>query len=175
MSSVRKNMFPKVAVAIGLVAVLGSSAAAAAGVHLLAPPSTAHGGGFQLEAQKDTTFCVDVDPGGIPGSALSLSVCSAAASQRWTFTSNTDGSNLLVDWSGFCVDAAGHTAGDGVALQAVNCNFAKSQRLRFTSAGSIQIGGTKNCLSFVRVASGAAITLESCSNPLGVQRFKLAQ
>jgi len=174
MTGISRKTFPRMAIAIGLAVVLGSSAAAA-GVHLLATPSTAHGGGFQIETQKDTTFCIDVAPGGTPGSTLSLSMCAPYASQRWTFTSNADGSNLLVDSQGFCVDAAGRTPGDGVALQAVNCSFAKSQRLRFTSVGSIQIGGTKNCLSFPRPASGAAIFLDSCSNPLGVALFKLAQ
>ncbi len=172
---VRTNALSRVAVGIGLVVALGSGAVAGASVHLLSTPSTAHGEYFQLKSQKDSTFCIDVDPQGTPGRSLFLSVCTAALSQRWTFTSNADGSNLLVNSQGFCVDAVGRTPGDGVALQVNHCNFAKSQRLHFTDAGNIQIGGTKNCLSYPRPGSGAAVFLQACGSLTALEEFKLAQ
>jgi len=61
-----------------------------------------------------------------------------------------------------------------VALQAVTCSFAKSQRFRFTDAGTIQAGNSTNYLTSSQTASGAAIFLQTSNNPFGVQRFHLA-
>ncbi len=171
----RKIAFLQVALAVGLVTLFAGTAAAVAIVDPHTTPSTAHGEAFQIKSQVDTTFCIDVAAGGTQGRKLSLSACAPYATERWTFTKNSDGSNLLVESQGMCVDTAGRKPGDGVSLKVENCNFLKSQRLRFTSVGRIQASGTATCLSIPRAAAGVAVFLETCSASNPRQRFKLGQ
>jgi len=170
----RKIGILQVAVMAGLVTFLGGSAVAAAIVAPRATPSTAHGEGFQLRSHVDSNFCIDVPAGSTQGRQLSLGVCSLNATQRWTFTSNADGTNLIVDSMGMCVDAVGRKAGDGIALKVVNCSFVKTQRFRYTSVGRIQLSGTTSCLSIPRAGAAAAVFLENCNSATTRQQFKLS-
>ena len=170
-SAIRKTMI----LAIGLVTVLGGSAVAVAVVNPYAALSTAHGEGFQIRSQLDPTFCIDVAAGATQGRPLSLSAClQGLQTQLWTFTNNSDGSNLLVDYMGMCVDTAGRKVGDGLALKVRKCSFVSSQRFQFTSVGRIQVTGTTKCLSIPRAAPAVAVFLETCNSSNPREVFKLA-
>jgi len=172
----RRKAFLKVTVAAGLVAFFAGTTAAVAIVEPHTTPSYAHGGGYQVKSWVDTSFCIDVAPGGTQGRAVTLSQCfSAAASERWTFTKNSDGSNLIVDSQGMCVDSVGRKAGDGIAVKVRNCSFVKSQRFRVTNLGQIQLSGTTTCLAIPRAGAGVALLLETCSNSNPWQVFKWSQ
>ena len=173
-SAIRRTRFLTATLTIGFVTVIGSSAVAVAVVNSHAALSTAHGEGLQIKSQVDPSFCIDVTAGATQGRALSLSACGGYATQRWTFTKNSDGSNLLVDTQGMCVDTAGRKAGDGVALKVRNCSFANSQRLQFTSAGHLQVSGTTKCVSIPRANAGAAVFLQTCNSSNPLELFKLA-
>jgi hypothetical protein len=173
-SAIRKTMWVRAALTIGLVTVVGSGAIAAASVAPHATPTTAHGGGFLIRSGVNQNYCVDVVAGATQGRALSLSACSQNASQRWTFTENADGTNVIVDSLGMCVDAAGRKAGDGVALRVVRCSFVKAQRASYSSVGRIQVSGTKNCFSVPQAHAGAPVFLATCSSAAPLEQFRLS-
>jgi len=168
----RRMAFLKVALVVALFA--GGTAAAVAVVAPPHTPSTAHGEGFEVRSNVNTYWCVDVAAGSTQGRPLTLSACSFYATQRWKFTKNSDGSNLMVDSQGMCVDTVGRKAGDGTAVKVENCSFVKSQRFRYSSTGRIQVSGTTTCLSIPRADAGAALFLETCSNSNPRELFKLA-
>jgi hypothetical protein len=169
----RKIPFLKAALAAALVTLFAGTAAAVAIVEPHLPASTAHGEGFRIESWVDTSYCIDVEAGATQGRALTLSACSSNATELWTFTKNSDGSNLFVDSQGMCVDSVGRKAGDGVSVKVRNCSFVQSQRFRYTSLGRIQLSGTAACLSIPRAGAAAPLFLETCSNSNPRQLFKL--
>jgi hypothetical protein len=174
-SVLRTNTFLEVVLVAGLVALVAGGAVAAAVVAPHTTPSTAHGESFEVKPVVDVSFCINVPYGGTQGRPLTLSACGPAPTERWTFTKNSDGTNLFVDYQGMCVDAAGRKAGDGIALKVRSCSFVASQRSRFSSVGRIQISGTKMCLSIPRANSGAAVFLQTCDSSNSLQEFKLGQ
>jgi hypothetical protein len=171
----RSIAFLKVALAVGLVALFAGTPAALATVEPHTTPSATWGESVQITSQLGTSFCIDVAPGGAQGRALRLWVCQPSSSERWTFTKNSDGSNLFVDSQGMCVDSVGRKAGDGISVKVRNCSFVKSQRFRVTSVGRIQLSGTTTCLSIPRAGAGVAVFLETCSNAKPGQVFKMSQ
>jgi hypothetical protein len=170
----RKTTILRVALTLGLVTVLGGGAVAVAVASPHASPSTAHGEGFQLKPQVNSSDCIDVVPGATQGRLLSLSLCSPVATQRWTFTKNSDGTNLFVDSQGMCVDAVGRKANDGIALKVMNCSFVKTQRFRYSSVGRIQVSGSTNCLSVPQGHVAAPVFLTTCNSSSPYQQFKLS-
>ncbi len=170
----RRTTFLKVALVAAGAGALLAGAAAAVAVVVPHTPSTAHGGGFKIKSAVDYNWCVDVAPGSTPGRPVTLSACSSVATEQWTLTKNSDGSNLLVDSQGMCVDTVGRKANDGIGVKAMNCSFVKTQRFRYTSLGRIQLSGTSTCLSIPRAGLSAPLFLEACSNSNPREVFKLS-
>jgi hypothetical protein len=139
------------------------------------PPTTAHGTNFQVKNGLDNNFCMDVAAGSTEGRALTLSPCTAAASQRWGFTWNSNDTNSVIDSQGMCVDAKGRKTGDGVSVVANKCHHGEAQKFTFTSTGHIIDIKTKSCLSVPRATGGAAVFLEACDDTKKQQNWKLAQ
>lgn len=139
------------------------------------PPTTAHGTNFQVKNGLDNGFCMDIAAGVNEGRALSLSTCSAAASQRWAFTWNANDTNSIIEAQGMCVDVRGRRAGDGTAIAAFKCHHGDNQRFTFTPTGHIQELKSGKCLSVPRAAAGVAVFLEDCNEASKNQTWKLAQ
>lgn len=170
----RTTAFLYVALMAGLATLLAGTAVAVAMVRPHATPSTAHGEGLLVKSVVDPNFCIDVKPGPAVGRPLTLSACGFNVTQRWTFTKNSDGTNLFVDSQGMCVDTAGRKPGDGVAVTVRNCSFVTTQRFRFSSVGRFQLNGTKTCLSIPRANAAAPLFLEPCNSANMRQQFKFA-
>ena len=139
------------------------------------PPTTAHGTNFQVKNGLDNSFCMDIAGGATEGRTLSLSQCTAAASQRWGFTWNANDTNSIVETQGMCVDVRGRHAGDGIAIAAYKCHHADNQKFTFTATGHIQELKSGKCLSVPRAAAGVAVFLEDCDETKKQQSWKLAQ
>ena len=158
-----------------VVALTGGAVMMAGAVSATATPTTAHGTYFLFKSAIDNNFCVDVAPGATAGRAVSLSACGTADTERWTLTDNADGTNLVVDSQGMCLDKAGRVVGDGTPLEVFACGFQSHQRFRYTADGLIQDKTTKDCLSVPLAATGAAVSLATCDNTVSGQIFKLAR
>lgn len=139
------------------------------------PPTTAHGTNFQVKNGLDNSFCMDIAGGATEGRALSLSQCTAAASQRWGFTWNANDTNSIIESQGMCVDVRGRHAGDGIAVAAYKCHHADNQKFTYTPTGHIQELKSGKCLSAPRAAAGVAVFLEDCDETKKQQSWKLAQ
>ncbi len=170
-----RHWIARVTLGGGLMLLVGGGAVAATNYLPRTTPSTAHGSNFQIKSAVDFSFCIDVPAGATPGRKLTLTACSPANTERWAFTENSDGTNLLIDDQGFCVDSVGRKAGDGISLQVLKCSFVKSQRFRYNSIGQMQFFETTNCVSLPRANAAAALFLEKCDSSKKRQQFKLAQ
>ena len=158
--------------ASGAVVAASSTASAVAPLAAVATPTTIHGTGFQVHSVIDTSFCVDIEAGAAEGRRVTLSQCTAAASQRWGFTWNTDQTNTLVEAQGMCVDGRHPQA--GVAATVGYCRFADPWRYVFTAEGLIQNVKTGQCLTIPRAASGAAVYFDVCDATRTAQLWKLS-
>jgi uncharacterized protein involved in copper resistance len=156
----------------GAVVVAGGSASAATPLTAVTTPTTVHGTGFQAHSMLDTSFCIDVAPGATEGRPVALSQCTAAASQRWGFTWNTDRTNLLVESEGMCLD--GRRPKAGVAATVGYCRSADPWHYVFTAEGLIQNVRTGQCLTVPRAASGAAVYFDVCDVTRTAQLWKLS-
>jgi hypothetical protein len=161
-----------VVVASGAVIAVGSTASAEAPLAVVTTPTTAHGTGFQVQSMLDTSFCIDVAAGAAEGRPVTLSQCTAAASQRWGFTWNTDQTNLLVEYQGMCLD--GRKPKPGVAATVAQCRFADPWRYVFTAEGLVQNVKTGQCLTIPRAGSGAAVYFDVCDITRTAQLWKLS-
>jgi len=124
-------------------------------------PTTNHGGAFLIQSQLDRNYCIQVDAGATPGRALSLQQCnSTLPTQRWTFTWNSDQSNLLVDDQGMCVQ--GRKPQVGVPMTVDYCRFGSVYKFVYTSEGLIENVLTGQCLSIARAGSAAAVFFRPC-------------
>ncbi len=139
------------------------------------PPTTAHGTNFQVKNGLDNSFCMDIAAGATEGRSLTLSACSAVASQRWGFTWNSNETNSVIDSQGMCVDAKGRHTGDGIAVVANKCHHGEAQKFTYTSTGHIIDLKTKSCLSVPRAGAAAPVFLEACDDTKKGQNWKLAQ
>ena len=160
-------------VASGAVVAASNTATAAVPLAAVTTPTTAHGTGFQVHSIIDTSFCIDVAAGATEGRQVTLSQCTAASSQRWGFTWNTDQTNLLVESQGMCMDGRKPTA--GVAASVGYCRFGDPWRYVFTPEGLIQNVKTGQCLTIPRAGSGAAVYFDFCDATRSAQLWKLSQ
>jgi hypothetical protein len=160
-------------VASGAVVAASNTASATVPLAAVTTPTTVHGTGFQVHSMIDTSFCIDVAPGATEGRPVTLSQCTAAASQRWGFTWNTDQTNVLVESQGMCVD--GRKPKAGVAATVGSCRFGDPWRYVFTAEGLIRNVKTDKCLTIPRAGSGAAVYFDVCDNTRSAQLWKLSQ
>lgn len=159
--------------------IIGASVALAAALNLgvgdASPPATtvSGGGNFQLQTSPETIFCADTVEGA--STAVSISQCSAAASQRFTFSNGADGHNLILDSNGRCLGVGAKIDRDSRAVTDGPCNYHAKQRWSFLADGQIVTGNKILCLAPAgRVGAGAQVRLLTCDGST-IQHWKLSQ
>ncbi len=125
-------------------------------------PSQIHGVNFLIKSQIDTNFCIQVENGGLPRRTVTLQTCGFADQQRWAFTDNKDGTNLILDSVGMCLDGRFKPARLGLAMTVNTCSFSPERRFVFTAEGLIEDPANGKCLSIAGAVGGAAVSLADC-------------
>lgn len=124
------------------------------------PPTTIHGVNFQIKAQTNTNFCVQIESGTSEGRLMTLQSCGLADDQRWALTAGANGLNELIDSQGMCVDVKGHQLGSGL-LAAFLCTHSATEQLTYTSAGQL-IFKSGECLSVPGDAANTQVDIAAC-------------
>jgi hypothetical protein len=150
---------------------LGSLALAAAPPP---PPSTAHGANFVFKSAIDNNFCVDTQPGATEGLNVILSACGTVDTERFALTMNGDGSNVIIDSQGMCVDQRQRVAGDGLPVRAYKCHFGENERWSYNAGGQIVENDSGLCLSVPSAVVGSSVSLAKCDATKNGQLWKLA-
>ena len=169
---------------------IGGLAVAAAAVVLVAPalqagaatadavttPTTASGSNFLIKTLLDTNYCMAVQPGTAEGRTVTLAACDATSDfQRWGLTQNNDGTNLIIDTQGMCLDARLRTTNQGQTVPVQQCRFGDAWRFTYTVLGQLQEVKNGRCLAVAGAASNAAVVLAPCDETATGQRWKLAR
>ena len=147
---------------LALLAALALAAAGAAlGARQLLTATTIHGTEFQLETLVDQSFCVTSDNGTSEGREIRLQQCGSSFG-RFTFTDNSDGSNLIVDSQGMCLDGRVRPRDDGFPLKVVSCRFSDRFKWSYLANGEIQNALNGMCLRVPGAAANASVSLGTC-------------
>jgi len=136
-----------------------SQAASAAGSVV---PTTVHGVNFQVKTQLDQSFCIQVESGTIEGRGLTMQQCGLADTQRWAFPWYSDGTIVIVESQGMCLD--GHlTRGVlGVPMTVAQCGTGGDWRFAYTSQALLQNEKNRRCLQIPQAAANAPVSLADC-------------
>ena len=147
---------------IALLAALSLGVAGAAlAAHQLLTSTTIHGTEFKLETLVDQNFCVTTDNGTAEGRETHLQQCGSSFG-LFTFTDNSDGSNLIVDSQGMCLDGRFRTRDAGLPLKVVSCRFSDRFKWSYLANGEIQNALNGLCLRVPGAAANAWVTLGIC-------------
>ena len=139
-------------------------------------PSTARGDNFQIKSFVDNDFCIQVAGGTIEGRTITMQLCAADALRltRWTLSDNNDGTNLILDTQGMCLDGNFRRGEEGLARSVQKCGFEITSRFTFTSAGTIRDEKNNMCLKESTAAANAAVFLADCDPTNVNQRWVAA-
>jgi hypothetical protein len=150
------------------------AAHAAGGLDHTGAPSTARGSSLLIKSQIDNYYCVEVAGGTASGRAIRLEQCGATDTQRWTFTKDSDGTNLIVDSQGMCLDGRLPRATHLPGMPVNSCRFTSDERYTFLPSGMIKNVSSGRCLSVPGAAANAAVTLNKCDQTKKGEFWKLA-
>jgi ricin-type beta-trefoil lectin protein len=152
-------------IALLAVLALGLAGGALAARRLLTA-SSVHGTEFQIQTLVDQSFCVTTDNGTSEGRETRLQNCGSSFG-RFTFTDNSDGTNLIVDSQGMCLDGRFRPRDAGLPLKVFSCRFSDRFRWSYLADGEIQNALNGLCLRVPGAANNAVVSLGTCdaSNP----------
>jgi hypothetical protein len=128
-----------------------------------------NGVNFTLHLEQDQNFCVEAPPEETTLDAI-VSQCAARDDQDWTFPDVSDGSIILIDGAGQCVDFGGVS---GTLVDVVPCTFASSERFHYTAKGQFQDASGKYCLEATAATQDASLEFTTCSKTAQSQVFVL--
>jgi hypothetical protein len=136
--SIRPRTVAGLAVAVTAAVALGAGTSVArTQAHRGAAPAarlktTIHGVNFQVKSFDDMTFCMQVEPGVLPGRTITLQQCGVADNQRWAFSLNKGTTNLILDSQGLCIDGRFQPGDEGVARPVNACQFSPRVEVRLS-------------------------------------------
>ncbi len=157
--------------ALGGALVLALSSPRASGA--AAPAGVAVGGVFQLKSAADQSFCLDIDNRG-PTPQLILSQCTAASSQRFSFTRGADGFSLMIDSQGNCLSTGAKGGPNFFGVSDAPCRYTGKERWALSLTGTLTQGTKGRCLVIPRVAANVSVDLVPCQE-VALQQWRLSQ
>ena len=125
-------------------------------------PSVIHGVNFQIKSEVDNLFCIQVESGTNEGRTITMQTCAAGDLQRWALSDNSDGTNLILDSQGMCLDGNFRRGEEGLARSVRTCGFENTSRFTYTSATLIRDEKNNMCLQESTAAANAAVSLADC-------------
>lgn len=137
------------------------------------PPSVARGAGLQIKSVADLNFCLQVAAGTADGRAITVQQCGTADNQRFTFSMNKDGSNIIVESAGLCVD--GRRDSNPMVLDVESCKFGDAFRFSVLATGQIKDLKKGQCVTIAGAAANASVTLANCNADDKKQQFKVTR
>jgi hypothetical protein len=157
--------------ALGGALVLAVSSSQPSGA--AAPAGVTIGGVFQLKSAADQSFCLDIDNQG-PTPQLILSQCTAASSQRFSFTRGADGFSLMIDSQGNCLSTGAKSAPNFFGVSDALCKYTGKERWALSLTGTLAQGSKGRCLAIPRVGANESVHLVPCQE-VTLQHWKLSQ
>lgn len=140
---------------LAALATLACVSAARAGETNVTIRSIAGGDQFCMDAQGDKKG---------DGTPVYIYRCHGRENQRWTLTTNVDGSSAIVGTGGYCLDVRGrHSRADGTPVQLWQCHFDRNQRFRIGSDFTIREVASGKCLMALGQRDGAPIVIDDCA------------
>jgi hypothetical protein len=109
-------------------------------------------------------FCMDAAGNKkADGTKVFMYPCHGRENQRWTVTTDAEGTSALIGTGGYCLDVRGAGSGTGTPVQLYKCHFGKNQRFALGADGTIKEEGTGKCLQASADKEGAAIIIAPCT------------
>jgi len=121
---------------------------------------------FTIHTSADTNFCFTNIPVTDLNRPTSIQECADNDSQHWTFAQSVDGSSVLVDGGGQCLEVA--KKADKLA-QVNPCSFLAPEHFLYTNKGQIKNESGEMCLQDAGAADDAAVTFDPCTSGLATQ------
>ena len=100
----------------------------------------------------------------------SIQECAAIDNDDWTFAQSVDGSSVLVDGNGQCLEAAKKP---NKLAQANPCTFLTPEHFFYTNKGQIKSESGNLCLEDAQAGSDAAVSFNTCVKGLVTQLWIL--
>jgi Ricin-type beta-trefoil lectin domain len=127
-----------------------------------------HGTNFGIHTYVDPNFCMESEGDG----RIMMSQCAVRDNQHFTFTNNGDGTSLIVDGYGLCLDRGNGVA--GTAVMSLPCNFGASQKFKYTVKGKLDDPGKTSCVATIAAALDAAVFDAKCTTKHDITIFQLS-
>jgi hypothetical protein len=136
----------------------------------VSPRATTHvepaGVNFTIHTSADTNFCYTNVPVPQLNRTTSIQQCAPNDSQHWTFAQSVDGSSVIVDGSGQCLEASKKAN----KMAEVNpCTFLAPEHFLYTAKGNIKTLSGSMCLEDAAATSDAAVAFDPCVKGLTTQ------
>ena len=142
------------------------------GVAAAFAPSSEHGAGLEIQSHLDSNFCIRVGDGATVGRSVTLAQCTVADVMRWTFTWNSDNTNLIVETQGMCLDGHYLSSRVGLPMRVVKCTTSNALHFTVSPAGHIIDVANNKCLFVPRAGAGARVFLVTCDSNIPNQVFQ---
>lgn len=163
----------RVAMVVSGLAMAGGIGLAEVGAALAAAPAThtePAGENFTIHPSADQSFCFTDVPVPDLNRETSMQQCSTIDSDHWAFAQSVDGSSVLVDDNGLCLEAAKKP---NKSAQVNPCTFLTPEHFFYTAKGQIRSESGNLCLEATQVATSAAVTFNTCVKGLTTQVWVL--
>jgi Ricin-type beta-trefoil lectin domain len=128
------------------------------------------GNNFTIHTSVDPNFCFTDVSEPDANRETSIQQCASNDNDEWTFAQSVDGSSVLVDASGQCLEAAKKA---GKLAEANPCTFLSPEHFLYTAKGQIKTASGNMCLQDAQAASDAGVTFETCVKGLSTQIWQL--
>jgi hypothetical protein len=99
-----------------------------------------------------------------------MSICAANDSQHWTAAQSVDGSQVLVDGNGQCLDFTKKTGG---SVELRTCTFKGPEHFLYSETGQIQSTNRKMCLQAAQAAQNAYVFIAKCKSGIPLQIWSI--
>jgi hypothetical protein len=131
-------------------------------------PLQPKGANFLIESAADTTACMQANYGGAPTSVTVETCNDANDSQRWFMAQAADGSTVILDIVGACLNVSAFASGGSVDVAPCTFKVATQHFVYSTSTTDAwQNEAGRFCLTVVSVVPGSSVFVDHCRGTEG--------